>query len=270
MDLLEIELLLAFHLKKNRSFIRAFDEHEIPPEILTQLEQAIKKLSNGYPLAYLLGEKDFWDMTLKVTEDTLIPRSDTETLIEVATQLLPHDFSGNLIDLGTGSGAIAIAMSRVFPKATVWASDFSEKALTVAKDNAQNWQKSPITFLHSDWLNPLDGTVIPAFDVIVSNPPYIEENDEHLSRLTHEPITALTAPESGLADIKTIITQAAKHLQNDGTLILEHGYNQGQAVRDLFNENTHWHHIKTYQDLGGNDRITVGKIQYPPSLLSKR
>ncbi len=258
LSLLDIELLLAFRLKKSRSFVRAFEDSKISDNVLAQLKKDIQKLADGYPLAYLLGEKDFWDMTLKVTEDTLIPRSDTETLIEVAIRLLPDNFSGNLIDLGTGSGAIAIAMSRVFPKANIWASDFSEKALAVAEENAQNWQKTPITFLRSDWLTPLDNTVIPAFDVIVGNPPYIEENDEHLSNLVHEPITALTASDKGLADIKTIISQAPKYLQNDGILMLEHGYNQGKAVRNLFAK-TDWYNIKTYQDLGGNERVTIAQ-----------
>ncbi len=258
LSLFDIELLLAFRLGKSRSFVRAFEDSEISDNVLAQLKNDIQKLADGYPLAYLLGEKDFWDMTLKVTEDTLIPRSDTETLIEVAIQLLPANFSGNLIDLGTGSGAIAIAMSRVFPQASIWASDFSERALAVAEENAQNWQKTPITFLRSNWLTPLDNTVIPAFDVIVSNPPYIEENDYHLHDLKYEPINALTAPDNGLADIKTIIAQAPKYLQNDGLLMLEHGYNQGQAVRELFAK-ADWHNVKTYQDLGGNERITVAQ-----------
>ncbi len=258
LSLFDIEFLLAFRLGKSRSFVRAFEDSKISDNVLAQLKKDIQKLADGYPLAYLLGEKDFWDMTLKVTEDTLIPRSDTETLIEVATQLLPANFSGKLMDLGTGSGAIAIAMSRVFPKANIWASDFSEKALAVAKENAQNWQKTPITFLRSNWLTPLDNTVIPAFDVIVSNPPYIEENDCHLHDLKYEPINALTAPDNGLADIKTIIAQAPKYLQNDGILMLEHGYDQGQAVRNLLSK-IDWYNMKTYQDLGGNDRVTIAQ-----------
>ncbi len=258
LSLFDIELLLAFRLGKSRSFVRAFEDNKISDNVLAQLKKDIQKLVDGYPLAYLLGEKDFWDMTLKVTEDTLIPRSDTETLIEVAIQLLPANFSGKLMDLGTGSGAIAIAMSRVFPKANIWASDFSEKALAVAQENAQNWQKTPITFLRSDWLTALDNTVIPAFYVIVSNPPYIEENDCHLHDLKYEPINALTAPDNGLADIKTIITQAPKYLQNDGILMLEHGYDQGQAVRNLLSK-TDWYNMKTYQDLGGNDRVTIAQ-----------
>ncbi|MGY0398745.1 MAG: peptide chain release factor N(5)-glutamine methyltransferase [Ostreibacterium sp.] len=255
----DLELLLSFRLGKNRAFLHAFDDYVIEPETLKQLTQDLRQLDAGYPLAYLTGEKAFWDMRLKVSEDTLIPRADTETLIEVAQQLLPKNFNQKIIDLGTGSGAIAIALSRLFPQASIWASDFHPSALAVAQQNATTWQKSPLIFVQADWLTPLDGTILPdKFDVIVSNPPYIEENDPHLTDLQYEPISALSAPDKGLADIKSIIIQSQKKLQHNGWLILEHGFDQSQSIHQYLHEN-YWNSIKTYQDLGGNERVTVAR-----------
>lgn len=278
---LDAEYLLAQRLGKNRAYLLAFADEVLSEAQTRQLAQDVARLADGYPLAYLLGEKAFWDMTLTVTEDTLIPRADTETLIEVAQQVLPADYNGTIMDVGTGSGAIAIALSRVFVQARLWACDNSPAALAVAERNAKQWQDSrsaPIVFVHADWLRPLDGTTLPLFDMIVGNPPYIAEGDTHLAALRHEPITALTAADKGLADIKNIIDQAKQYLKPDGWLMLEHGYDQGQAVRDCLSQahakdtdrgNTgrehiawnsiYWKNIKTYKDLGGNERITVGQ-----------
>ncbi len=262
---LDAELLLSHHLGKNRAYLLAFADEFLPNELLPILTDKVKLLATGYPLAYLLGKKSFWDMELTVTEDTLIPRADTETIIEICEKILPIDFNGNVLDLGTGSGAIAIALSRLFTKATITATDKSRKALSVAKLNADDWQIAPINFACADWFPPLDNNcadeVFPnnGFDVIISNPPYIEENDIHLKSLSYEPITALTAADNGLADIKTIIEQASNYLKNNGYLLLEHGYNQGNSIRDYFSTFPHWQNIQTMQDLGGNDRVTMAK-----------
>lgn len=252
---LDAELLLADRLGKSRAYLLAFGEEILSDKLLAQLETHVVQLANGYPLAYLLGKKAFWDMELTVTPDVLIPRADTELLIELALDLLPQDTPINVVDLGTGSGAIAIALSREFPQATITATDISEAALAVARRNAEQWQQAPINFIQTTWL---DGFSPRSFDAIISNPPYIEENDKHLPTLCHEPITALTAPDNGLADIKRIIEQAQTCLKPNGYLLLEHGYNQGQAVRNLF-DNTTWSAIATHQDLGGNDRVTQAK-----------
>lgn len=254
---LDAELLLAWRLQKNRAYLRAFAEQSIPTLLLPTLQQDIDRLAEGYPLAYLMGKKAFWDMDLIVNEATLIPRSDTETLIEAAIQYLSADFNGTIIDLGTGSGAIAIALSRVFPQATIYAADISTAALAVAQENAKHWQKSEITFVHSDWLTPLDKQSLPTlFDVIISNPPYIEEDDKHLPALQFEPLTALSAPQHGLAAISSIIEQADVRLSHGGRLIIEHGYNQADAVPALLNT-AGWQALTTHRDLSGQPRMTT-------------
>ncbi len=263
---LDAEILLAHYLGKNRAYLLAFADEPIADNLLPTLHDKVKQLATGYPLAYLLGKKSFWDMELTVTEDTLIPRADTETLIELCEKLLPVDFAGNILDLGTGSGAIAIALSRVFPKANITATDSSQAALSVAQQNAKNWQIAPITFVCANWFSPITNNTNTDslfldnhFDVIVSNPPYIEEDDEHLPNLTYEPITALTATDNGLADIKIIIQQSADKLKNGGYLLLEHGYNQGEVIRNYFAQFPHWQSIQTVKDLGGNDRVTMAQ-----------
>lgn len=253
---LDIELLLAERLGKNRAYLVAFADTKLSETLLSQLSHDIEKLDSGYPLAYVLGKKDFWDMTLSVNEHTLIPRADTETLIEKMITLFTSSTAAHMIDLGTGSGAIAIALSREFPNANITATDLSEKALSIAKTNAKQWQKAPIHFVQSSWLTAFAPQ---SFDAIISNPPYIEENDVHLTALRYEPITALTAGQQGLADIISIIEQSIQVLKTNGWLLLEHGYQQGQAVRQQFQQSKHWQHIATYKDLGGNDRITIAQ-----------
>lgn len=249
------EILLAERLGKNRAFVSAFPETVISKSQQKQLNQDLTRLASGYPLAYLLGKKGFWDMELHVSEATLIPRADTETLIEVAQTLFPADTTAHIADLGTGSGAIAIALSRVFAQSTVTATDISKSALDIAQLNAANWQIAPIYFKQTEWLA---GFADNAFDLIASNPPYIAENDGHLSALKYEPRIALTAEKNGLADIETIVLQAQTALTSSGWLLLEHGYDQGQVVRDLL-ANSYWQAIKTHRDLGGNERITAAQ-----------
>ncbi|PIE46046.1 MAG: protein-(glutamine-N5) methyltransferase, release factor-specific [Gammaproteobacteria bacterium] len=256
---LDAELLLAYRLGTDRVHLFTFDDDNIPAEVVSLLNGDLQRLSRGYPLAYLTGKKAFWDMELTVSEDTLIPRPDTETLLENLLTLLSADFSGKIIDLGTGSGAIAIAISRLFVHADIYATDISPNAIKVAQRNAQDWQRSTIRFCHADWFNPLDDSVLPKqFDVIISNPPYIEGNDPHLKHLPFEPTTALTSPDNGLSDIKKIIKQSTRRLHQGGWLLLEHGYDQGQAVRDLF-DLSHWQAVKTNRDLCGQERITMAQ-----------
>ncbi len=263
---LDAELLLCHHLHKNRAYLFAFADTAISASQLAAVNADLEKLVTGYPLAYIIGKKDFWDMSLRVTEDTLIPRADTETLIETCQQLVPADFSGTMLDLGTGSGAIAIALSRMFPNAKITATDISDKALAVAKENAAQWQKATIAFVHAQWFTPLASAggssasenIFPTqgFDIIVSNPPYIVEDDPHLKNLTHEPLSALTAADNGLSDIKTIISHAWEKLSPQGWLVLEHGYNQGEDIRAEFARTGKWNAAQTIRDLGGNERVT--------------
>ncbi|PID66937.1 MAG: protein-(glutamine-N5) methyltransferase, release factor-specific [Gammaproteobacteria bacterium] len=270
---LDAELLLSHYLSKNRAYLLAFADELLPAELMPTLTAAVKRLANGYPLAYLLGKKSFWDMHLTVNEATLIPRPDSETLIETCKKLLPADFKGKILDLGTGSGAIAIALSRLFPKAHIMATDNNQAALSVAQQNAVDWQIAPVELVYADWFLPLDGrrraSVFPdnSFAVIVSNPPYIAENDPHLQQLSNEPITALISPDNGLADIKMLIRQSAKRLKNGGYLLLEHGYDQGQAVRAYFARYCHWQNIQTVRDLGGNERVSLAQYQTTDSQI---
>lgn len=255
---IEAELLLCHRLKKSRAFLFAFPETPLSSQDQTALTQDLDKLVKGYPLAYLLGEQSFWDMTLTVTPDVLIPRSDSELMIELLIDYLPSTSKQHFVDLGTGSGALALALSREFPQATLTATDLSSKALAVAKTNAKVWQVAPVHFIQTTWLAGLSPC---SFDVIVSNPPYIADNDPHLLDLLHEPLMALTSPDKGLADLKAIIEQAPTYLKPNGHLFLEHGYQQGQAVRALLS-NQHWQQVHTHRDLGGNERITQATLSH--------
>ncbi len=254
----DAQVLLCERLNKNKAYLYAFSDEILPNKILQVLEKDISKLATGYPLSYLLGKKYFWDMTLKVTPNTLIPRPDTETILETLQTIFKKEDKFSIVDLGTGSGAIAIAITRIFPNAKVWATDTCPQALTVAKQNAKNWAKSKITFLENNWLIGFQENQL---DCIVSNPPYIEENDKHLTNLKYEPIIALTAKENGLSDIKAIITESEKHLKPNGYLLLEHGYNQARQVKEIFSKKL-WHKPKTIKDLAGNDRVCLTKIKY--------
>lgn len=222
-----------------------------------QFLQGIERLKQGEPLAYVLGEQEFWSLKLKVTPDTLIPRPDTEILVEQALALIDSEQNLSILDLGTGSGAIALSIAKERPLANIIATDFSSAALQVAQHNATLNQISNVEFLQGSWYQALNSNY--QFDVIVSNPPYIDEQDQHLIDLTHEPITALTAKNNGLADLKVIIGQSPQWLRPAGWLLVEHGYDQGQAVQQLFSQ-AGFNQVKTVKDYGGNDRVTLGQI----------
>lgn len=222
-----------------------------------QFLQGIERLKQGEPLAYVLGEQEFWSLTLKVTPDTLIPRPDTEILVEQALALIDPEQNLSILDLGTGSGAIALSIAKERPLSNVIATDFSSAALQVAQQNATLNQISNVEFLQGSWYQALNSNY--QFDVIVSNPPYIDEQDQHLIDLTHEPITALTAKNNGLADLKVIIGQSPQWLKPAGWLLIEHGYDQAQAVQQLFSH-AGFNQVKTVKDYGGNDRVTLGQL----------
>ncbi len=209
----------------------------------------------GEPIAYLTGQKEFFGLALQVDARVLDPRPDTETLVEWALALLPgNGESARLADLGTGSGAIALALQHERPKADVWAVDASRDALTVAEANAERLQL-PVKFAHGSWLTPLDGR----FDLIVSNPPYIPASDPHLATLTHEPLSALASGEDGLVDIRQIIEQAPALLKPHGWLLLEHGWDQSEAVQQLLRD-AGFSDVQSRADLAGIARCTGGTI----------
>lgn len=239
------------------------DERELTPDELGQLEALLARRAAGEPVAYLTGSRGFWSLELQVDSSTLIPRADTETLVAAALEKLELFQTPRVLDLGTGSGAIALAIARECPHAKVVATDRSEDALRVAAGNAAALGLHNVEFLIGNWFAALPDPTTP-FDVIVSNPPYIRSDDPHLEQgdLRFEPITALASGPDGLDDLRLIIAGAAAYLNDNGWLLVEHGYDQGADVRALF-EQANYTQIETRRDFGDNDRITMGQLYRP-------
>jgi len=254
---LEAQLLLQHVLKVNRAWLIAHESDALASETQAEFEALLARRLQGEPMAYILGEREFYGLTLQVTPATLIPRPDTETLVDAALAKIAQNADVHVLDLGTGSGAIALAIAKHPPQTHVVAVDASSAALDVANHNAERLQISNVQFLLSDWFSALEHQ---RFDVIVSNPPYIEQNDAHLSQgdLRFEPVTALASGADGLNDIRTILEQSLTHLKPQGWLMLEHGYNQAEAVSDLMSS-AGLVDVATLKDLGGNNRVTMGK-----------
>ena len=223
----------------------------------SKIEEIVVGLRQQQPIKYLLGEALFHGMTLKVTPAVLIPRPETAELVDLVLQDWPAESSPHLLDVGTGSGCIAITLALEMPELAVTATDFSEKALAVAKDNAETL-KARISFHQGSWYEALPDDA--RFDIIVSNPPYIHPQDHHLANLRYEPITALTDGVDGLKDLRAIVTDAPNHLNANGLLAMEHGWDKGEAVRNLFDESL-WYDVRTIKDLGDNDRVTLGRLK---------
>ncbi len=325
---LEAQLLLQHALNVNRAWLIAREDENLPPSIDTAYRAMLEKRLNGEPIAYILGNREFYGLNLKVSADTLIPRADTETLVEAALAKIPlmvrqaqherritkHEpdllaparpelveeqqndssstpsfprkresmlnlnpkmdsrFRGNdeisnisenlqplrILDLGTGTGAIALAIAKHRPNELVTAVDASQAALDVAIENAQSLNIPNVKFILSDWFAVLNDD---KFDLIVSNPPYIEANDAHLKQgdLRFEPLSALASGADGLDDIRAIISQAPQHLNPRGWLMLEHGYNQASKVAALL-EQAGFSDISNAKDLSGIDRVTIGRL----------
>ncbi len=253
-DIGELRQLIGLLLQKNNTWLFSHPEYKLNPKQLSQLEHWNQLLLNGYPLAYITGKQNFWDMELSVNEDTLIPRPDTETLLEVCIALFENP-PQDVLDLGTGSGAIAIALARIFDHANVLGVDLSKPAVETAIKNAKYNQTNNVKFLVSDWFSAV---VDKKFDLIVSNPPYIAEDDEHLVALKYEPASALIAANDGLANFKAITSQAFIQLNHTGILVFEHGWQQKVAVQNVLKE-AGFKDITTVRDLAGQDRVTFGK-----------
>lgn len=253
---LDAEVLLAFALGKNRSYLRAWNDKELDEEAISQFETLISERLKGVPVAYLTGTREFWSRDFFVSPDVLIPRPDTEILIEHCLAQIPTDSPVQILDLGTGSGIIAITLACERLNANVIAVDASLGALEIAKKNAALHQCNNIEFILSDWF-----AKVPArqFDLIVSNPPYICETDEHLTLgdVRFEPKSALIAANHGLRDIALITNQAKNYLVLNGQLVFEHGYNQAQDVQDILTK-ANFVNVQTYQDFSGNSRMTRG------------
>lgn len=254
---LEAQLLLQTALNVDRAWLIAHESDAVEANLQAQYQALMLRRMNGEPIAYMLGRREFYGLNLQVTTATLIPRPDTETLVEAALAKIATQSHADVLDLGTGSGAIALAIARHRPQAHVIAVDASKEALAVAQSNAESLAIMNANFLHSDWFSALEQQ---RFDVIVSNPPYIEQDDAHLTQgdLRFEPLSALASGKDGLDDIRRIINDSLVYLKPQGWLMLEHGYNQGEAVRELMADNG-LVAIKTIRDLGGNDRVTIAK-----------
>ena len=281
----DVQTIVCEVLGVDKTYLYMQSDKELDSSIIKQIDKKITRYKSGEPLAYILGYKYFWDQKLKVTQDTLIPRADTEVLVQVvlddiekgdsrsgsgmtsigkelprlATQSTPsHGEEESLVlrilDLGTGTGAIALALAGELPNAKVVAVDYSTEALGVAKENATSNGISNVEFVQSDWYKNLDGR---KFDIIVSNPPYIDsgDNDTDAEVKAYEPSSALFAKDNGLADIEIIISQAKGFLIENGGLYIEHGYTQSASVQEIFKKYG-FVGIETIQDLNGKDRCT--------------
>ena len=259
LDRLDAQLLLLHLLGKPatlRSWLLSHDDVPLSPDITMALEPLVQRRLHGEPLAYLTGHKEFFGLDLQVDARVLVPRPDTETLVNWALELL--DGPQRVLDLGTGSGAIALALKTSKSTLHVHASDFSAEALAVAQANAQRL-KLDVNFCQGVWLAALSVADAP-FDCIVSNPPYIAELDSHLAALKFEPAQALTSGVDGLDDLRHIITHAPKHLTPGGWLLLEHGYDQAQSVRDLLTASG-FVQVQSRQDLAGIERCSGGQFK---------
>lgn len=253
----DAEILLGHVTGKARTYILAFGETQLTPDQQAQLDGLLARRVTGEPVAHLVGEREFWSLPLYVSAATLIPRPDTECLVEQALVRLPAE-ACQILDLGTGTGAIALALASERPDCTVIAVDVMPDAVALAQRNAARHALSNVTVLHSSWFSALNGQT---FSMIVSNPPYIDELDPHLSKgdVRFEPLTALVAANAGLADLDHIITGSRQHLRAGGWLLLEHGWTQGEAVRELFSA-AGYTCVETCRDYGGNERLTLGKM----------
>lgn len=256
---LDAELLLAAALGKPRSYLRTWPERELDADQLGLFRSHLQRRRQGEPVAYILGHQGFWSLDLEVAPHTLIPRPDTELLVESALALLPATPLAAL-DLGTGTGAIALALASERPGWQVTGVDRVEDAVALAERNRQRLQLDNVRFLHSHWFSALAGQ---RFGLILSNPPYIRADDRHLDQgdVRFEPSSALVAGADGLDDIRAIIQAAPQYLLSGGWLLLEHGFDQAEAVRELL-ATAGFSEAHSRRDLGGHERISLGRFDH--------
>ncbi|MDZ7662042.1 peptide chain release factor N(5)-glutamine methyltransferase [Thiohalophilus sp.] len=255
---LDSELLLAHVLQQSRTWLHTWPEKPIHASQQQIFDALLQRRLAGEPIAHILGEQDFWSLRLRVSPATLIPRPDTERLVELALERIPAEADWTVADLGTGCGAIALALAAERPRCHIIATEQSAEALDVARANVARHRLNNVQFIHGDWLSDLPASQ--RFEMIVSNPPYVREADPHLSRgdVRYEPRNALAAGADGLAAIRLIISQSWSHLMPGGWLLLEHGYDQGEAVQALLRE-AGYREVADFIDYGGNPRVAVGQ-----------
>ncbi len=257
LERLDAGMLLLFALGRDpheRAWLLAHGTDELPAPVLQHFQSLCEQRRDAMPLAYLLGRTEFYGLPLSITPQVLDPRDDTETLVDWALSLMPVQAALEVVDLGTGSGAIALALQHERPAAQIWAVDQSPEALAVAQRNAQALQLT-LRCLQGNWLSTMPADQ--RFDLIVSNPPYLAAHDPHLPGLRHEPRQALVSGEDGLDDIRTLIHQAPGHLKPGGWLLLEHGHDQSQAVQALLRQ-AGFDQVQSRPDLAGISRCTGG------------
>ncbi|MEZ7207977.1 MULTISPECIES: peptide chain release factor N(5)-glutamine methyltransferase [unclassified Pseudoalteromonas] len=254
---LDSEVLLLHVIDKNRTYLFTWPEAELSTLEQQRFEECIARRVTGEPVAHITGQREFWSLPLKVNNSTLIPRPDTETLIEhVLTLSMPND--AQVLDLGTGTGAIALALASEYPAWQITAVDASADAVALAKSNQSQLGFKNVSILQSDWFSAVSEQ---QFDLIVSNPPYIDEADHHLSQgdVRFEPLSALVADDHGYADIFHIIRTAKLHLNSGGYLLLEHGFEQADKIQQFFAEMAYIN-ILTIKDMAGCDRVTLAML----------
>lgn len=255
---IDCEILLAHILKKTRTYLYTHPDSKLTKEQCKIFQELVNQRIQGFPIAYLIGNREFWSMSLKVCSDTLIPRPETELLVERCLAELADQPQAYLLDLGTGSGAIALACASERPSWQITACDYSQEALKIAQENAANLGLKNINFCQSNWFEKIDKTIF--FDLIVSNPPYIANDDPHLFEgdVRFEPKLALVSGEDGLTAITHIIQHSLARLKPNGLLLIEHGYNQKLAIRSMLKEYGYTD-IQCWQDWQGNDRVSGGR-----------
>ena len=255
---LDAQILLCFVLDKERSYLLTWPEKEVTPKAKQDYLALLKRRVIGEPIAYIVGVQEFWSLPFWVSPATLIPRPDTEVLVELVLEQFGDLDTLHCLDLGTGTGAIALSLASEQPNWQIDAIDYSLDAVKLAQKNAQHLQLTHVNILQSDWFSALNER---KFDVIVSNPPYIDALDENLSQgdVRFEPESALVADEQGLGDIKYIAKQALKYLNRQGSIFFEHGFEQGESVRNILTT-FGYDNAQTVRDYNGHERITWARI----------
>jgi release factor glutamine methyltransferase len=255
---IDSQVLLAHALDKPRSFLLTWPEQQLDTIQTARFKHMVQRRQTGEPIAYITGQREFWSMELEVNQYTLIPRPETEALVELALEKIPVSAKVRIADLGTGSGAIALAIAKERPKCQVVAIDQSANALATAKANATKHSIENVEFRRGSWFEPIKSE---SFDVILSNPPYVAEMDPHLEQgdLRFEPRSALTAGPEGMDAIRHIVDLSRTVLKNHGWILLEHGYNQGPSVKQLLIQSG-FQNITIQSDLGGLARVAIGQF----------
>jgi len=256
---LDVEILISLVLKKPRSYLLTWPERKLSDEQLLEFTQVLSRRAEGEPIAYITGVKEFWSLPFEVSKATLIPRPDTETLIELVLDLYGNNNNVTCLDLGTGTGAIALALASENSEWEIDAIDFNSDAVLLAQRNAKQLNLSQVNIYQSDWFKGISNDK--AFDLIVSNPPYIDGDDSNLRQgdVRFEPKSALVATEQGLSDIKHIASEARHFLNAQGQLFFEHGFEQGNEVRAILTD-LGYQNVKTTHDLNGHERISWAKF----------